>query len=578
MIKRFTCILTCLLLAVAVKAQLTVPDSILFRNYPEQAIFRENVHEKIHGLDSLSIRKTIDDLSEQARKKGDKPLQYGIKLTWLRNAIYMGPGEKKKIEIELLGLIDELEEYNIPTLKAEAYYIVGAYYWDQKVYAKAFQNFISSYNIYSTYTPEEFPLKRSYLFELGGKYYHFRDFTTAKRYILQAYKATNPIKNDGLVTTLNTLSMCYMNEGRYDSAQYYIDKAYKQAVAEDSKIWQGILSGNLGHVYYNRKMYKEAVPLLEKDKEESLKGEPFSAANALALLSSIYLKLGDIQKAYDYAKHAMDIVGMPKFKNNYKIQKVVYPLIAPAFVANGDTKTGFELLEKAAIAKDSVDKHANALVLAGVQYNLEASKNMAAAELAKKEKEINFWIQSGLIIAIAAVLVIMLLIVNRQRIRYSRAQRKLEEEKKKAGAELEKAVLQLSEFSKILSEKNMLIEKFAADLRKLNQDMGIDTTEQEKALIKLKESTVLTDTQWKNFQDLFEGVYSDFSGRLKKKVRGLSPIETRFMVLSKLRLSDTETAGILGISMEAVSLNKHKLRERLGLPESITIENFADTI
>ncbi len=54
----------------------------------------------------------------------------------------------------------------------------------------------------------------------------------------------------------------------------------------------------------------------------------------------------------------------------------------------------------------------------------------------------------------------------------------------------------------------------------------------------------------------------------------LTPADTRFLVLSKLNLSNKEMAGILVCATDTIRSYKHRLRRRFDLPEDANIKLF----
>ncbi|MCW3122528.1 MAG: hypothetical protein JWQ38_2020, partial [Flavipsychrobacter sp.] len=141
------------------------------------------------------------------------------------------------------------------------------------------------------------------------------------------------------------------------------------------------------------------------------------------------------------------------------------------------------------------------------------------------------------------------------------------------------ALAQLTVFTESISEKNELIEKFATELSRTQQHADLETTQMNETLVQLQKATILTDEQWRSFQQLFEVAHKGFMERLNKKIPALSPIDKRFMLLSRLKLSKREMAAILGISQEAVVQNRQRLTHKLDIHNTNTgLEEFAATI
>ena len=105
----------------------------------------------------------------------------------------------------------------------------------------------------------------------------------------------------------------------------------------------------------------------------------------------------------------------------------------------------------------------------------------------------------------------------------------------------------------------------------------LDNGEKE-ALEQLHSTTILTDEEWEYFRQLFEKVHGGYLQRLKEKLPGLTPAETRFMALSKLKFSNKEMAATLGVSPQAMRVTWHRLRKKLELPEESSADELVNSL
>jgi DNA-directed RNA polymerase specialized sigma24 family protein len=109
----------------------------------------------------------------------------------------------------------------------------------------------------------------------------------------------------------------------------------------------------------------------------------------------------------------------------------------------------------------------------------------------------------------------------------------------------------------------------------LEQQHGNETNE---TLQQLRHSTILTDSDWEYFRDLFEKAHPGFLQRLKEKIPGLTPAETRFIVLSKLELSGKEMAAMLGIGTDAIRQLRSRVKKKLNLQEESSLDDIVNHI
>jgi DNA-binding NarL/FixJ family response regulator len=163
-----------------------------------------------------------------------------------------------------------------------------------------------------------------------------------------------------------------------------------------------------------------------------------------------------------------------------------------------------------------------------------------------------------------------LLFVNRQKLK-----RKMAEEAAKNTRE--RAQQQIDSLTRSISEKNELIERVSAELEKRGKTSEIAGTEYD-LLHEMKQAILLTDEQWETFKNDFEKVHKGYIIRLREKIPDITPAETRFFVLSKLRLSNKEMAGMLGISTQAIRVMKHRLMKKLQIEEDADLDKMIQSI
>lgn len=166
--------------------------------------------------------------------------------------------------------------------------------------------------------------------------------------------------------------------------------------------------------------------------------------------------------------------------------------------------------------------------------------------------------------------------VNRQKLKHKNKVIAVEAEKNKI-AHLAKQ--QLEDFTKSIQEKNELLEQFKAEIEKYKAlPCSNQIPEDESSLNALLNSVILTEDQWLSFQSLFDKVHTGYITRAKDKFKDLTAAELRFLVLSKLNLNYKEMAAIMGVSIDAARISKHRLLKKVQLPEGTDFESFVHSI
>ena len=185
-------------------------------------------------------------------------------------------------------------------------------------------------------------------------------------------------------------------------------------------------------------------------------------------------------------------------------------------------------------------------------------------------------------------MIISFLLYNRAQLKNKSRQMKLIAEKQLAGNKLQAATQQLNAFTLSIREKNEFIEKVTREIDKVNEELNLEKNKQQNSaglpkidshsLRLLQASDLHTDEDWKKFTGLFEKVHQDFFLRLKNKLPGLSPAETRFAALTKLKLSNKEMATMLGVGTDAIRQIRSRLKKKLNADFETSIEELMEKI
>jgi class 3 adenylate cyclase len=396
------------------------PDNLLHKSYAVQFLIVDSIFNVVNKHDSATGLRELTDLEKWAEDKGDGPLSYQLKLKkysylsrWWGQQL-----EASRIENELPGLIKELEEIKMPELEAQALQLMADYYWrNPKTFNKGFQLSLEAYNVYSRFTPEQFPPKYSYLYYLGLCYYRFKDYATALPIFLEAKNTQTKYLHPMTTDLLNTIGLCYRRSGVYDSAEYYFQQAYNLAKQANLTGWAGITGGNLGITYYLEKRYKEAIPLLENDIEIGLAHNKLNdnATNSIAVLGDVYLELNDRKKGLATLLQANQIVVDGAKWNHYELLESIYPRLAKAYAMNGNYQLAFNFEDSARRVSDSSAVEKNALILVSVQQKINLEKRQSDAQKHDREIKIQVLIWAFLLVSITLLLVAIFFVLRNYR-------------------------------------------------------------------------------------------------------------------------------------------------------------------
>ena len=84
----------------------------------------------------------------------------------------------------------------------------------------------------------------------------------------------------------------------------------------------------------------------------------------------------------------------------------------------------------------------------------------------------------------------------------------------------------------------------------------------------------LSDTDWKEIQLMLDSGYDDFTKKLRIRFPMLSEKDINFCCLVKINMSIQSLTDIYCISKNSVSRRKLRLKEKMGIGEETTLDEF----
>ena len=396
------------------------------------------------------------------------------------------------------------------------------------------------------------------LFELGD----YKNCAQYYRYALNLGK--DDLDQNLWMNAQNTIGVCYLRLGMFDSARANFDRSYRIAQKLNNKLWQGIISGNYGQLCFEAGRYDSARMLMEKDYEANKAWNEWrNVANALQWLARIDLAQGKVANALPKVRKALQI--LQTYPRNDYLEYSLHTT-AQTHMALGQTDSAGFYFKKYFHLHDSLSLagRPDLVELASLQLD-HANAAMDIQALQQKQQAEKLW-RNGLmaLVVVLSAAAIWIQIANRRRLA---AEKKLaESEQAIAAAALQAAHEKLRFFTQSLLEKNEALIGMEKRLEKFQSQPDGD------AIRQLTETTILTDADWEKFKILFEVPYPGFFSRVKSSYHDITPGEIRMAALIKLQLSAREMASILGISTISVYKSRQRLRQRVGVESDEQLE------
>ena len=371
----------------------------------------------------------------------------------------------------------------------------------------------------------------------------------------------------------NTIGQSYQQLGMTDSAMHYFVKSMRASQTSKDTVWQGINSLYIGQILFGKGDLEAAKTAFNIAYNTNKSQEPSIAASALHWLGKTMMHQKKFDSAALYLEDALITLKRSKpstlvlqiknfLKQIYKTKAELFQILNikdSAIFYNALHTNLTDSLQTVAAGSNSK--------MSQLRINNEKTHYAFLAFQTEKEKEAQT--RNFIIIIITMVAIIAIIILNRQRKILKYKQDLNLAQKAALIAEAEAAREQLNLFTRNLLEKTELLE----NLQKQIGDKSA-SKEQQEWLTELTGQTILTEEDWIKFKALFERMYPGFFIKLKETFTDITGAEQRMAALSRLHITPSQIAGILGISVNSVHKTRQRLRLRLNLSAETTIKDF----
>lgn len=366
------------------------------------------------------------------------------------------------------------------------------------------------------------------------------------------------------ILLLDILGASYKKLEQYDSTRYYyqkiLDTLPKVKLTDPIPLWEGIANGNIGQVLAMQKRYTEAIPLVGQHLEAGIKYQSYNnAAIAQNALARIYAEQGKIPlaiSAYHKAYHWSVISNRLPEKIN------AAEGLFKAYRLQQENDSAFKYNALYYAYRDTLETMLDREKLAVINSQIAFDDTQTKLESANQTISRQRLIRNFILVCIVLVTMITLLVYNREMLKQKNKAAEIERQRKLAEAEVLQAKKQILHFTESIIEKEKLIEKLQSQHH--NADM----------VQILSNHSLLTDAAWDEFRLEFAKAYPGFFNNLKSQLTQITPAEERLAALLYLQLNASQISGTLGISKESVGRSKRRLKNRLNLPATTSLEDF----
>lgn len=371
--------------------------------------------------------------------------------------------------------------------------------------------------------------------------------------------------------TYENLGSIYFDLGNNDKAEAYLKKALTLAKEMKSTLIEGNVLATLGINMIKLKEYDKGIKNLQSalalaennDRQNSVAGILYKIAEAQFLKTSYSMALQNIEKGIDISKSGKNL----KFVGDFlSLRSKIYESQERTILALKDYK-GYTKIKDSLF---TIEKSKQIEELRAV-YDTEKKEQ----QIAKQETEISLLEEREKVSNLQKILLggglgLSLVALSFGFYGFRQRSKRARIEKEKVEAELAFKKKELTTHALHLAKKNEVLEQVKQKAKELKSVENIEKGYQ--TLVQTINFDQQDDRAWENFTQYFEAVHKDFAKEAVTKYPDISKNELRLMALIKMNLSSKEIASILNISSDGVKKARQRLRKKMNLLPTDSLE------
>ncbi len=525
----------------------------------------------INNKDSTTVVGAIDNLRSLAEKYNDEQSKLFGKMLLLLHDVKL---DNTCLDISIRGLLDilnicKLKDYTLLTINITLY--LGDLWKTFGRTGIAVSYYMQADNLSSKVNEELLPrLRRFSQYDLARALYDIGDYERARDF-LESISLIHDEDHYGMLAK-DLLSQIYLKLEKYQLSEKNINDALLIYLKEDTtswyfRGWRGIFLGNIGKIRYYQKDYEQAIPLFIKAiKITESEHMDNNVATFGLLLADCYIQTGNKLKV----KSLVPVIQPAIYKGNEAQHFIdMYKLLLILDDRTISLKRSTRLLDSLILWKSKLMERNDQNTLFRKDLVDQISYYQKNEELLRKNVRQGQILRTALWSLLSLLILIVGIILYKKQKEIRLQQKEAKSTQELNNQNLASAQKQLDTFMKTLQNKSLEIEK-------LELQLGYDTTNPH--LAKLKANTILTESDWIKFKELFEQAIPNYFDRLKSHFPNLTSGEIRYIALIKLSFNNREMASTLGVGDGAIRTMKSRLMKKIELHENENLENWIQNL
>lgn len=386
---------------------------------------------------------------------------------------------------------------------------------------------------------------------------------------LAIYEEEGDIFYQALVN--NNIGGSYIRKKDFEQAALHLEKAIDLATGLNAIDITGDAKSKMSHVYMHREDYPSAIRILKEalaihDKNK----QALARVENLATIAIAYNKMNRPQLALPYIDEG---ISLSASINTLDFHRGAYEVRSESYRQLGDYEKALADYTQFKVLNDSLFNTEKIEQIERLKTEFEVERKdkeliieKDKVEILEKEATLSRLQRLLLLISLGLSIVIAGLGYYGFRQKMKRSQI----EKEKLDAELAFKKKKLTTLALQLAQKNERLINLKSTAEKLRNAENVNRGYQQ--LINSINMDLNSESYWQNFSKSFEEVHHSFNSEAMKKYPDITPNELRLMSLIKMNLSSKEIANMLNISIPGVKKARQRLRKKMNLNTSDSLQ------
>ncbi|HNW74951.1 MAG TPA: hypothetical protein PKN44_15080 [Bacteroidales bacterium] len=387
----------------------------------------------------------------------------------------------------------------------------------------------------------------------------------------------------------------YQKKKRYSEALESVLRQMEISKNTTTPYMKVIAKKNLGQIYFYLGEYNLAeVSLKEIVGQQENQQFPNVLSECYSILSRLSLKLGERQKAIEYARKGFDLAN----ETGLLAQKTEALLVlADGYEKSGNYPAAVTFFRKYVESKDSLSQVNNTQKVLEIQSRFDLDQVLHEKKMLENQLTINRLknFRKNYFLIGATFLILLLGAISFTLVRKNRFEKKVnqqlkeqqgvirdqekiiqEEKESRLKLELEHKNRELASRAMIMTQENEGKIKLIKALRAVQEELSRVNNENASAVDEMIRNLKINinHDSWEDFRLYFENVYSGFYQNLEKACPNLTPNEKKLCALLKLNLNTKEIAAITSREIRSIESSRIRLRKKLQLSADTHLVTF----